>query len=173
MNSAEEYKSGVGGSNKLGQSLFKNRLAEKHLEKKLDEIDKLWLRRERKLESKKYEFDFSRRRSRRESKVSTANTTASNRSKDGCTNANSNTNSSPNSDNKSQDNTNSNNNTSNSDKEKDREKEKEKEKETTNINDILFSPNSDATNSFTYSSRGSYKALFQKHRLDSTLRKLK
>lgn len=169
MNSAEEYKSGVGGSNKLGQSLFKNRLAEKHLEKKLDEIDKLWLRRERKLESKKYEFDFSRRRSRRESKVSTA-TTASNRSKDGCTNTNSNNNSSPNSDNKSQDNTNGNNNTANSDKEKDREKEKEK----TNINDILFSPsNSDSTNSFTYSSRGSYKALFQKHRLDSTLRKLK
>lgn len=172
MNSAEEYKSGVGGSNKLGQSLFKNRLAEKHLEKKLDEIDKLWLRRERKLESKKYEFDFSRRRSRRESKVSTANTTASNRSKDGCTNTNSNNNnSSPNSDNKSQDNTNSSSsNTANSDKEKDREKEKE----TTNINDILFSPsNSDSTNSFTYSSRGSYKALFQKHRLDSTLRKLK
>lgn len=65
MNNSDEFKSAAGG-NKLGQTLYKNRLFEKSLERKLEEIDRLWLKRERKLDSKKYEFNISRRRSRHE-----------------------------------------------------------------------------------------------------------
>lgn len=61
MNNSDGFNPAATGGNRFGKTLYKNRFFEKKLERKLDELDKLWTKRERALDWRKYEFDLSRR----------------------------------------------------------------------------------------------------------------
>ena len=58
MNNSDGFYSA--GSSRFGKSLFKNRYFDKSLEKKLNELDKLWIKRERVLDSRRSDFDLNR-----------------------------------------------------------------------------------------------------------------